>query len=348
MSRFLVTGATGFLGRHLTTQLRAIGHEVIALCRHPEEPALTREGVIVRAGDVLDAASVRAAAEGCEGLFHCAGKVSRRPEDAEELYRVHVEGTKITLDACRAAGVKRVILASTSGVVAVTREPAPKWGLGWSSAERDKPPEVRTEEAATPIDIISRWPYYRSKLYAEKAALDRNGPGFEVIAVNPTLLLGPGDERGSSTGDVVKFLEKKVPLIPAGGLSFVDVRDAAQAMVLAFDKGRPGQRYLVSAINLTIEAFFGRLERISGILGPRLKLPRSVALARAGAGLMERAAKHMPIEPPIDRISAEMAQHFWYVDATKARTELGWAPRDPSETLADTVQDLRQRGVVWP
>jgi dihydroflavonol-4-reductase len=119
-------------------------------------------------------------------------------------------------------------------------------------------------------------------------------------------------------------------------------------MVLAFDKGRPGQRYLVSAINLTIEAFFGRLERISGILGPRLKLPRSVALARAGAGLMERAAKHMPIEPPIDRISAEMAQHFWYVDATKARTELGWAPRDPSETLADTVQDLRQRGVVWP
>src|SRR5262249_34377060 len=131
-----------------------------------------------------------------------AGKVSRKLEDAEQLYKVHVEGTKITLDACRAAGVKRAVLASTSGVVAVTKEPAPRWGFGWSSGEREKAPEVRNEDAETPIDIISRWPYYRSKLYAENAAFDRNGPGFEVIAVNPTLLLGPGDERGSSTTDV--------------------------------------------------------------------------------------------------------------------------------------------------
>jgi dihydroflavonol-4-reductase len=343
MSRFFVTGATGFLGRHLATMLRQNGHEVIALCRKKDEPALAAEGVIVRPGDVLDAASVRAAAEGCEGLFHAAGKVSRKPEDAEELYKVHVEGTKITLDACRAVGIKRAVLASTSGVVAVTRQAPPKWGIG-----RAKEPEVRNEDAETPIDIIARWPYYRSKLYAERAAFDRNGPGFEVIAINPSLLLGPGDERGSSTGDVVKFLERKVPVVPAGGLSFVDVRDAAQAMVLAFEKGRAGHRYLVSAINLTVEAFFARLERLSGVPAPRLKLPRSVTLARAGADLMERAARHVPIEAPVDRISAEMAQHFWYVDATKARTELGFMPRDATETLADTIEDLKQRGVVWP
>src|SRR6188768_3397315 len=123
MSRLLVTGATGFLGRHLVTLLRQRGHDVIALCRK-SDPALEAEGVIVRRGDVLDAASVRAAAEGCAALLHCAGKVSRKPEDAEELYRLHVEGTKITLDACRAAGVTRVILASTSGVVAVTKDPS--------------------------------------------------------------------------------------------------------------------------------------------------------------------------------------------------------------------------------
>jgi dihydroflavonol-4-reductase len=330
MSRLLITGATGFLGRPLAALLRQRGHEVVALCRK-SDPALEADGVIVHRGDALDAASVRAAAEGCAALLHCAGKVSRKPEDAEELYRVHVEGTKITLDACRAVGVTRVVLASTSGVVAVTKHPS-----------------VTNEDAATPIDIIARWPYYRSKLYAEKAAFDRNSPGFEIVAVNPTLLLGPGDTRGSSTGDVAKFLEKKIPFIPAGGLSFVDVRDAAEAMALALEKGRAGQRYLVSAVNLTVEAFFGRLERISGVHGPRLKLPRSVALARAGAELMERAAKHMPIEAPVDKISAEMAQHFWYVDATKARAELGWEPRDPSETLADTVADLRARGVVWP
>ena len=331
MSRTLVTGATGFLGRHLVSQLSEAGHRVVALCREAN-PALAARGVEIKRGDVLDASSVRAAAEGCEALYHCAGLVSRRPEDAEELYRVHVDGTKTTLDAARAAGVTRVVLASTSGVVAVTKDPD----------------EVRDERAEAPMDLLARWPYYRSKLFAEKAGLDRSGPGFEVLAVNPTLLLGPGDDRGSSTGDVVNFLEKKVPFVPAGGLSFVDARDAAAAMILAMERGRAGERYLVSAANLTIEAFFARLSRISGVAAPRLKVPRSVTLARIGAALMERAAKHVPLDAPVDRISAEMSQCFWYVDATKARTELGWAPRDPSETLADTVRDLEQRGVVWP
>lgn len=331
MSRTLVTGATGFLGRHLAAQLREGGNHVIALCRG-NAPELEALGVEVQRGDVLDAASVRAAAEGCETLYHCAGKVSRAPEDAEELYRIHVDGTKITLDAARAAGIKRVVLASTSGVVAVTKDPD----------------EVRSEKAEAPLDLLARWPYYRSKLFAEKAGLDRNTAGFEVLAVSPTLLLGPGDDRESSTGDVVKFLEQKVPFVPAGGLSFVDARDAAAAMILAMERGKAGERYLVSAANLTIEAFFARLARISGVPAPRLKVPRSVTLARLGAGLMERAAKRFTFEAPVDRISAEMSQYFWYVDATKAREELGWVPRDPSDTLADTVRDLEQRGVVWP
>lgn len=331
MSRILVTGATGFLGHHLIPLLVARGDEVVALVRH-DDAALAAQGVTLARGDVLDGASVRAAAEGCSALLHCAGKVSRKPEDAEELYRVHVEGTKVTLDASREAGVKRAVIASTSGVVAVTKEAS----------------EVRNEKAPAPMDLLAGWPYYRSKLFAERAAFDRNAPGFEVVAVNPTLLLGPGDERGSSTSDVVQFLEKKVPFTPAGGLSFVDARDAAQGLVLALDEGRAGERYLLSAINLTIEAFFGRLARLSGVAAPRLKAPRSVLLARMGVGLFDSARKHLQIDVPLDRISAEMAQHFWYVDAAKARDELGWAPRDPGETLADTIDDLRARGVVWP
>ena len=331
MSRILVTGATGFLGRHLVPALHASGHQVVALCRK-DEPEVAALGAAVHRGDVLDGASVRAAAEGCEALLHCAGKVSRKPEDAEELYRIHVEGTKTTLDAARAAGVRRVVLASTSGVVAVSEDPK----------------EVRTEGAEAPMALLSRWPYYRSKLYAERAALDRSGPGFEVVSVNPTLLLGPGDVHGSSTGDVVQFLEKKTPFVPAGGMSYVDARDAAEAMILALSRGRAGERYLISAINLTIEAFFARLTRVSGVAGPRLRSPRSLLLARAGASLWERLGKHVPLDATLDRISAEMAQVFWYVDATKARTELGWAPRDAGETLTDTVRDLRERGVVWP
>lgn len=329
--RALVTGATGFLGRHLVTQLHAAGHEVVALCRQHDH-SVAELGVEVRRGDILDAASVRAAADGCDALFHCAGKVSRSPEDAEELYRVHVEGTKITLDACRVAGVKRVVLASTSGVVAVTEDAR----------------EVRDESAPAPMELLARWPYYRSKLYAERAAFERSGPSFEVVSVNPTLLLGPGDVHGSSTGDVVQLLEQKVPFVPAGGMSFVDARDAAAAMILAMEKGRAGERYLVSAVNLTIEAFFARLERISGVKAPRLKTPRSMLLARAGVGIMERLARHVPAVGTLDRTSAEMAQCFWYVDPGKAQRELGWAARDPGETLAETVMDLKQRGVVWP
>jgi dihydroflavonol-4-reductase len=228
--------------------------------------------------------------------------------------------------------VRRVVLASTSGTVAVSEDPN----------------DVRNEEAPVPMELIARWPYYRSKLYAEKAALDRNGPSFEVVSVNPTLLLGPGDLLGSSTGDVMKFLEKKHPFVPAGGMSFVDARDAAAAMILAMEKGRAGERYLVSAVNLTIEAFFARLERISGVKAPRLRTPRSLLLARAGAEIFGKLQKHVPLNGDLDRISAEMAQVYWYVDPAKAKDELGWVARDPGETLAETVADLRARGVVWP
>ena len=131
-------------------------------------------------------------------------------------------------------------------------------------------------------------------------------------------------------------------------LNVVAVEDVAAGHLHAFERGRAGERYLIAAVNLTIEAFFGRLERISGVRAPRLRTPRSLLLARAGASLLERVSKHVPIDAAIDRISAEMAQCFWYVDAQKARTELGWAPRDPGETLADTIDDLRLRGVVWP
>src|SRR5882672_4671726 len=161
--KYLVTGATGFLGTHLVRALEIRGHQVVPFSR--------RAG-----GDVLDARSVHAAAMGCDGAFHCAGRVSRKVEDAEELYRLHVEGTKTVLDACAAAGVRRAVVASTSGTVAVTGDPG----------------RVATEDDPPPIGIVSRWPYYRAKLFAERAALERNAEGrFEVVCVNPSLLLGP-------------------------------------------------------------------------------------------------------------------------------------------------------------
>lgn len=331
MSRYLLTGATGFLGRHLVSVLMGAGHEVVALCRKEPTDLPKSSAFQVKLGDILDRESVLAAASGCDGLFHCAGRVSRRPEDAEALFRVHVDGTKATLEAARQAGIRRVVLASTSGTIAVSREE-----------------KLIAETVLPPQDLIARWPYYRSKLYAEKAALAMNGPAFEVVSVNPSLLLGPGDVLGSSTGDIVKFLEGRVPMIPAGGLSFVDARDAAVTMLAAMEKGRAGEKYLLGAKNLSFDEFFSMLERVSGVKGPSMKAPKSLLLARAGADIMERVAKRMKTEAPVDRVSAEMSQHFWYLDAKKAIRELGFSPRDAVETLSDTVTDLRARGVVWP
>ncbi|MBK9261585.1 MAG: NAD-dependent epimerase/dehydratase family protein [Polyangiaceae bacterium] len=329
MSRYLVTGATGFLGRHLIDVLLASGHDVVALCR--KQPTDLPKAVSVELGDVLSADAVRKAVIGCEGVFHCAGRVSRKPEDADALFRVHVDGTKVVLDAARTAGAKRFVLASTSGTVAVSTEP-----------------KIIDEMAPVPQGILVRWPYYRSKLYAERAALEQNGKGIEVVSINPSLLLGPGDVMGSSTGDVVKFIEQRVPMVPAGGLSFVDARDAAITMAAAMTKGRPGERYLLGAKNLTFDVFFGMLARVSGVDAPTMKAPKSLLLAQAGAEIMDRVARKLKTESPLDRVSAEMAQHYWYLDASKAVREIDFSPRDAIETLSDTVADLRARGVVWP
>jgi dihydroflavonol-4-reductase len=330
MSRYFVTGATGFLGAHLVRALVEKGHDVVALCRH--EAALPA-GVTMRRGDVTDRQSVADAAAGCDAAFLCAGLVSREIDDAEAMYRVHVEGTKQTLDALRAAGVPRAVYASTSGTIAVS----------------DDPDAVADEDAPEPTEIVTRWPYYRSKLYAERAALERAGDGLSVVIVNPSLLLGPGDARGSSTEDVRQFLERKLPFVPAGGMAFVDARDAAAGMLLALEHGESGRRYLLNAANMTLASFFGRLERISGVKAPPVRMPRtSPTLAGVGADLLGRAAKALNMKAPVDRVSAEMAQYYWYCDARRAERELGWTCRDPGDTLADTVQDLCDRGVVWP
>lgn len=342
MTTAIVTGATGFLGIHLVDELVARDVKVVALCRddaptRARKADLEAKGVTIAWGDVLERASVLEAARGADVMFHAAGRVSRDPRDAAALHRIHVEGTRAATGAAREAGIRRVVVASTSGVVCVG----------------DDPDEVRDETSPPPMDLIARWPYYRTKLFAEQAAFEQNRDGLEVVCVNPALLLGPGDVAGSSTGDVVDFLERRIPAIPPGGISFVDARDAAAALVLAWEHGRPGERYLVAAKNLTMQVFCDQLERISGVKAPAMKIPRrGAAVTRAGASwlgsALGAARDRFPNLPPMDPVSTEMATYYWYVDSSKARNELGWAPRDPLDTLADTVADLRQRGVVWP
>jgi dihydroflavonol-4-reductase len=306
--------------------LQAKGHEVVGVSRSGGKlGALELEAV-----DVLDPARVRASAAGCDGAFLATGLVTRDKGAADELQRLHVLGTRNALSGLRAAGVARTVVASTSGTIAVGSDPKHIFD------ERDDPP----------LELISRWPYYRSKLYGEAEALEANSEGFEVVVVNPSLLLGPGDLRESSTGDVRRFLERSIPAIPGGGYAFVDVRDAAAGMWLAFEHGRAGERYLLNSKNLTIAAFFQRLSRLTRVKPPLLRMPKHPELAIGLNQVFSKAVRAIGGEPPIDEASVEMAQYFWYCDSAKAQEELGWSPRDPGETLRDTVFDLIERGVV--
>jgi dihydroflavonol-4-reductase len=239
------------------------------------------------------------------------------------MMRLHVDGSRALMHAAKTAGVRRVVVASTSGTIAVARDDAP-----------------RDESAPYATEVVSGWPYYLSKIYQEKLCLELGKQlGLEVVVVNPSLLLGPGDRRLSSTGDVQKFLQRRIPVVPEGGLNFVDVRDAAVATAAAMARGRAGERYLLGGTNWSFAEFFGRLSRVAKVAPPRLKLPSE--LSRLGASVLEHVYKRIGREAPVDRQSVEMGEHFWYVDASRAERELGFEVREPAETLTDTVRYLR-------
>jgi len=324
----LVTGGTGFLGAHLVAELVAAGHRVRVLGRGGAAE-LAELGVEVVVGDVVrdpdGAPPLERALDGVDRIFHLAGFVSRDVDDSQRMMRVHVDGTRRLFDAAAKAGVRRVVLASTSGTIAVSKDPEPL-----------------DEKAPYPLELVGGWAYYLSKIYQEKLAFQLAAKHrFELVVVNPSLLLGPGDGRGSSTGDVKKFLLRELPIVPPGGVNFVDARDAATATVAAMDRGRPGERYLLGGPNWTFAEFFGRLERSSKVKAPRLKIPDS--LARGATTVLSTLWKALDKPAPVDRVSVEMSQVYWYCDSQKAERELGFVARDPGETLADTIRDLRTR-----
>lgn len=310
--RVVITGASGFLGPHLRGAFAGSGVE--GLCRNPTEGWM-------RAGDVLDRAGLELAFQGADLVVHAAGGVAHTADDAGRMHEVHVVGTTNVLQACKTAGVPKVVLISTSGTVAVSTDPT----------------AVLDEDGPDVLPLVRAWPYYRAKLFAEQEAMAFEG--VDVYVLNPTLLLGPGDRRGSSTESVRLLLDGELPAAPSGGLSFVDVRDVAAAAVSVVKRGQPRRRYLLGAVNLTFAAYYERIARVADLPPPKVTLPKATGklLGWMPDGVRGKVASTFGV----DRVELEMAAHYWYLDARRAQTELGWRPRDPNETLLDTVEDLR-------
>ena len=326
MKTILVTGGTGFLGKHLVEALkRQEPDSRLRLFRRRVsvgEPDPSAEVVL---GDITSPQDVSAAAEGVEEIYHLAGVVEREPRDPTRLYRTHIEGMRNICEAVRDHKVEKAVLVSSSGTVAVSREPV-----------------KRNEDSGYTNVITSRWPYYAGKIFAEKLVFRYSQQEqLPIVVVNPSLLLGPGDERGSSTKDTALFLDGQVMAVPRGGLSLVDVRDAAAGLILAMRLGRPGERYILAGPNWTFREWMEKTAQLAGVKAPKLQLPLWLSLwcARRMRSLLPLVGKSFEL----DDASIEMADLFWYCDSTKARRELGFKTRDPMATLRDTIEDIRKR-----
>jgi dihydroflavonol-4-reductase len=329
MKSILVTGATGFLGRHLVNRLKATepGAQLRLLARGQTPWDGDSSTEVVR-GDITNPEDVRRASNGVDEIYHLAGVVSRSPTQKRALYATHVEGTRNVCEAIRCHQVKKAVVVSSSGTIAVGTEPF-----------------AHNEEDGYKVDVVGRWPYYLSKIFAEKLALRyATEVKLPVVVVNPSLILGPGDVHRSSTKDVALFLEGQIMAIPNGGLSFVDVRDAAEGLIAAMQRGRTGERYLLGGPNWTFRELIESTAQIAGKRPPKLQpsLRFSLASARVLRVLLPLIGKAFKLDDESIRMSAL----FWYCDTTKARKELNFETRDPVQTLRDTVQDIQMAAGV--
>ena len=310
----LVTGATGFLGRHLVQLLRGRGEPVQALVRPGTDPAyLEALGVRIVRGDVLDADAVARAAEECERVFHLAGLVKYERRDLPRLRALNVESVR-TVVAALADGARLVHVSSVAGV-----GPA-------SSPERPV-----TEESPFPAHA-ERLPYPATKRAGEQVALDAAARGLDVVVTNPGFVLGAGDVYRSSTFLVWRYLQGSLRIHTAGGLSFVHAADVAEGLVAAAERGRAGERYILATRdgNLSYRDFFDRIAAVTGVRRRTIGLPPRVAAA--GAQLVR-----WPVGPGEVRSSA----HWWFADESKAARELGFENRPLDETIAETAAGYR-------
>jgi dihydroflavonol-4-reductase len=320
----LVTGATGFVGWHVARKLIERGHTVKALARPGSQ---IRELEVERVtGDLRDADSLRRAVGGCGMVFHVAADYRLWAKDPSELYRSNVDGTRNLLEAARDAGAERVVYTSTVGCIGI--------------------PKDRQGDEDTPVGLTDMTgAYKRSKFLAEQVAMEFAGEGFPVVVVNPTAPIGDHDFKPTPTGKiVVDFLRRGMPAFLDTGLNLVDVADIADGHILAGEKGRTGERYILGCSNLTLKQIFGHLEKLSGIPAPRLEIPYGVAYA---AGVVSTAwANVSGKEPRAPLDGVRMARKKMFASHAKASKELGFEPGPVEGALRKAIDWFRANGYV--
>ena len=328
--KVLVTGASGFIGGHVVRKLVEKGEDVRILIRKTSNISHIGDLKVEKAyGDITDYGSVVKAMEGIDQVYHVAALYKTWQPDPRNFYRVNVEGTVNVMKAAIEKKVKKVVYTSTVAAVGIVEEEGNLcdenciWNLGFSEDH-----------------------YTISKFQAEMEVIKmicKNG--LPAVIVNPSAPIGPADWKPTPTGQlIVQYLKKRIPAYTDTSLSLVDVRDVAEGHILAMEKGKIGERYILTAENLSLKLIFEKLYKITGIKPPRLKTPYGVNYAFAS--FLEFIASITGIEPPLSRSYVRITKGRLAFDNSKSVKELGLKYTSIDNALEDAVKWYRENGYI--
>ena len=320
----LVTGASGFLGSAVLRHLLEAGHETRALVRAGSDRR-NFEGLDVEfcIGDLNDAASLKKAVAGCDNLFHVAADYRLWVPDPAAIYATNVDGSRNLVRAATNAGVGRIVYTSSVATLGIR-------------------PDRTPADEQTPVSIEDMVGHYkRSKYLAEQAVLELiEKEGAPVVIVNPSTPVGPRDVKPTPTGRIVlDMLRGRMPAYVETGLNIVHVDDVAAGHLLAFEKGRIGQRYILGGEDMTLQQILQRIAALAGLRAPTLRIPHGLVLPLAWCA--ERFAAVTKIEPFATVDGIRMARKFMYFSSAKAGRELGYRARPAEQGLADAITWFR-------
>jgi dihydroflavonol-4-reductase len=326
--RALVTGATGFVGAAVARALLAAGSQVCALVRASSDRTnLQSLSVEIAVGDLTDRASLDRALVGCDAVFHVAADYRLGARVPGELYQNNVEGTRNVLEAARAAAVKRVVYTSSVATIGLPADGSPG-------------------DETTPVALADMIGHYkRSKFLAEQIVLNAGKSGLPVVVVNPSTPIGPGDVKPTPTGRIV--LDAARGLTPAyvdTGLNIVHVDDVAAGHLLAYERGRIGERYILGGANMTLLEVLTQIAQLVGRSAPRIRLPHAAILPIAFVAEAFSKVSGRPTRISVE--SVRMARKRMYFSSAKAERELGYRSRAALAAFEDALAWFREHRLL--
>ncbi len=324
----LLTGGSGFVGSALARQLLAAGFGVRALLR-PTSPTAGLEGLDIEkaTGDLRDRNSLRSALAGARWLFHAAADYRLWARDPSELAATNVEGTRLVMEEARAADVERIVYTSSVATLAPRKDGRPA----------DETCELEEDDAVGA--------YKRSKVRAERLVQAMIAEGLPAVIVNPSTPIGPRDIRPTPTGRIIlEAAAGRMPAFVDTGLNMVHVDDVARGHVLAFDKGRIGEKYILGGQDATLQEILATVAAQTGRRPPRLSIPRP--LVYPVAVVAEAMARFTGREPLTTRDGLAMSKNHMYFTSAKAERELGYSARPYAEGVADAIRWFREAGYL--